>query len=43
MGCNCGSKKLATQPKKIIKTPSHTVVKSGGNTSVRRVIRRVVR
>jgi hypothetical protein len=39
MGCNCGKKKLSTQPKKIIKTPSHTVVTNGQNAT-RRFIRR---
>lgn len=39
MGCNCGKKKLSTQPKKIIKTPSHTVVTNGTNPT-RRLIRR---
>ena len=40
MECNCGKKKLSTQPKKIIKTPSHTVVTNGQNTATRRFIRR---
>jgi len=38
--CNCGKKKLSTQPKKIIKTPSHTVVVANGENSTRRLIRR---
>jgi hypothetical protein len=42
MGCNCGKKNLATQPaKKIIKTPSHTVVTNGTPSTTRRFIRRV--
>lgn len=41
MGCNCGKKKLATQPKKIVKTPQ---TNSGSNsTPNRRIIRRAAR
>ncbi len=40
MACNCGKKKLATQPKKIVKT-NNTPKNSG--TPNRRIIRRVAR
>lgn len=40
MGCNCGKKKVAKQPKKTVKTatPSKT-----GLTSTKRIIRRTAR
>lgn len=42
MGCNCGKKKLATQPKKIVKSPNPST--SSGNGSVgKRIIRRAMR
>jgi hypothetical protein len=42
MGCNCGKKKLSTQPKKIVKSPRMST--SSGNGSVgKRIIRRAMR
>ena len=37
MGCNCGKKKMATQPKKV---PRPQNKPAGSNTSLKRVIRR---
>ena len=42
MACNCGKKKIATQPKKIIKTqPSTSSAEQSRQT--RRVIKRISR
>jgi hypothetical protein len=43
MGCNCGKKNLATQPKKIIKTPPRTTSGTTGTTTTRRFIRRAAK
>lgn len=40
MGCNCGKKKVATQPKKIISRPPQTKARINQGTLKRRVIRR---
>lgn len=40
MACNCGKKKVATQPKKIIKTPQQN---TANNQNVKRIIRRAAR
>lgn len=40
MACNCGKKKVATQPKKIIKTPQQNTT---NNQNVKRIIRRAAR
>ena len=41
MGCNCGKKKIGTQPKKIVKSPSQRIVGGGGyGTVIKRIIRR---
>ena len=37
MGCNCGKKKVATQPKKVPRPQSKPV---GNNGTLKRVIRR---
>lgn len=39
MACNCGKKKIASQPKKIVRTPQQRVVGGNGLAS-RRIIRR---
>lgn len=41
MACNCGKKKLATQPKKIVKTQPKSSVNSTSTT--KRIIRRAAR
>ena len=40
MGCNCGKKKIASQPKKIVKSPSQRVVGGGNGSVTKRIIRR---
>lgn len=40
MACNCGKKKLASQPKKIVKSPTQRIVGGGRGTVMRRIIRR---
>lgn len=40
MGCNCGKKKIATQPKKIVKSPSQRIVGGGRGSVTKRIIRR---
>ena len=40
MGCNCGKKKIASQPKKIVKSPSQLVVGGGNGSVIKRIIRR---
>ena len=40
MGCNCGKKKIASQPKKIVKSPSQRVVGGGNGSVIKRIIRR---
>lgn len=44
MGCNCGKKKLSTQPKKIVKAPARSGLYTTGNeTSTKRFIRRATK
>lgn len=38
--CNCDKKKIASQPKKIVKSPSQRVVGGGNGTVTKRIIRR---
>lgn len=40
MACNCGKKKIASQPKKIVRTPQQRVVGGGNGLASRRIIRR---
>lgn len=42
MGCNCGKKKLSTQPKKIVKSPRMST-SSGSGSVGKRIIRRAMR
>ena len=41
MGCNCGKRKIAVQPKKITKTPQPTT--AAQTNGVRRIIKRIAR
>lgn len=41
MACNCGKKKLATQPKKIVKTQPKS--NTGSTNATKRIIRRAAR
>ncbi len=40
MACNCGKKKVGSQPKKIVKSPSQRIVGGGRGTVTKRIIRR---
>ncbi len=40
MGCNCGKKKVATQPKKVISRPPQTKPQVNQSNALKRVIRR---
>lgn len=42
MGCNCGKKKLQSQPKKIIKSQNQSTSSSNGSVG-KRIIRRALR
>ena len=42
MGCNCGKKKLKSQPKKIIKSPNSQNSSTSGSVG-KRIIRRAMR
>lgn len=42
MGCSCGKKKAASQPKKIISRPPQTKPNIGQQNMLKRVIRRSV-
>ena len=39
MGCNCGKKKIVSQPKRVIKSTNH----SDDSKRVRKIIRRVAK
>lgn len=40
MACNCGKKKVQSQPQRIVKSPSQRVVGGGRGSVTRRIIRR---
>lgn len=40
MGCNCAKKKIASQPKKIVRTPSQRIVGGNNGSATKRIIRR---
>lgn len=43
MPCNCGKRRVATQPKKIVKTPPRKPDGNGSNNTSTNVIRRIIR
>lgn len=40
MTCSCKKKRAATQPKKIVKSPSRKIVGGNNGTAIKRILRR---